>query len=71
VCGIDPKAAYVALEIYRLFRDGYSILERRDEFVQIGTYWESLSPNNSWGKKQGPVTVTEFGVFNRLAASRP
>ena len=71
VCGINTKAAYVALSVYRLFRDGYSVLERRDEFSQIGTYWESLSPNNCWGKKQGAVTVTDFGVFNRLAASRP
>jgi hypothetical protein len=70
VFGIDPKAAYVALDIYRLFRDGYSVLERRDEFSQIGTYWESLSPNNCWGKKQGAVTVTDFGVFKRLATSR-
>lgn len=56
----------VELAIYRLFRDGFSLLERRDEFVQIGTYWESLSPMNHWGSKQGSVTVADFGVFKRL-----
>ena len=55
----------VELAIYRLFRDGYSRLERRDEFVQIGTYWDSLSPKNVWGTKQGIVTVSDFGVFKR------
>ena len=66
VFGLDPSAAYIALDFYRLFRDGYSRLERRDEFVQIGTYWESLSPLNVWGTKQGAVTVADFGCFKRV-----
>ena len=72
VKAISPKLPNLLVEfdIYKLFRDGYSRIERRDEFVQIGTYWESLSPLNVWGSKQHNVTVADFGVFKRLSIKR-